>query len=170
MTNREANPPPVRSGRPSANELFSRAAAGTAYLAILSLFLAELAETNFLFVFVVVFITLMFEFALFLTLAAGWALRAPRPRFQLRLSSIFLVVAMVAIYLAGIRRIVAAAGLSGQLPLSGWLGTCILGLIFMALSIPYVLLLGEAMLWAAVWLVRRPPLASWLRRFGRRRG
>jgi hypothetical protein len=116
-----------------------------------------------------VFITVMFEFALALVLAAGWASETRRGHFQLRLSSIFLVVVIIAIYLSALRWIVTSDGSSENLTMSVWLAALIYSLVFIAVSLPFILFLGEAMLWLAVWLLRRPFLTRLVRRFAQRR-
>ena len=142
---------------------------GAAYLAFISLGLSQAVKASFLLVLAMVFITVMFEFALALVLAAGWASETRRGQFQLRLSSIFLVVVIIAIYLSALRWIVTSDGSSENLTMSVWLAALIYSLVFIAVSLPFILFLGEAMLWLAVWLLRRPFLTRLVRRFAQRR-
>ena len=169
MTNRPTNQPPARAERPIVTNLVLRGASGVAYLAFISFGLSQAVKASYLLVLALVFITIMVEFALVLMLAAGWASQIRRGPFQLQLSSIFLIVVIIAIYLSALRWIVTADASSENLSIFDWLGVLIYGLIFIAVSFPFVLFLGEAMLWLAVWLVRRPFLTRSLRRLAQRR-
>ena len=142
---------------------------GAAYLAFISLELSQAVKASYLLVFALVSITIMVEFTLALLLAAGWASKTRGGPFQLQLSSIFLVVVIIAIYLSALRWIVTATGSSENLAISVWLVALIYGLVFIAVSLPFVLFLGEAMLWLTVFLVRRPFLTRLLRRLAQRR-
>ena len=86
-----------------------------AYLAFISFGLSQAVKASYLLVLALVFITIMVEFALVLMLAAGWASQIRRGPFQLQLSSIFLIVVIIAIYLSALRWIVTADASSENL-------------------------------------------------------
>ena len=92
MNERQLDTSAARVARPSVTTLIVRGTGGAAYLAIIALGLAEAAKTSYLVVLALVFVTVMVEFTLILVLVAGWASSQSAGPFQLRLSSVFLVL------------------------------------------------------------------------------
>ena len=88
-----------------------------------------------------------------------WALRKDSRRGQFGLGSLLFLTLFVSLYLGSIRGLMM---LVPGAPAEGWmiLLVALFGLIPVAVSIPFILMMLDALLWAAVWLVkryRRPP-------------
>ncbi|NUQ63345.1 MAG: hypothetical protein HUU20_12770 [Pirellulales bacterium] len=83
-----------------------------------------------------------------------WALRKDGKLGQFGLGSLLFLTFFVALYLSAIRALVSLApGVSVE----GWtlFQAALLGLIPIAISIPFLLPMLDAILWVAVWLVKR---------------
>jgi hypothetical protein len=142
---------------------------GGLYLAFLSVFIAELTGASYGVSLATVSATAITLFALSLVLAARWALRPSLRGCQLELGSLFLLTAILAVYLAAIRGLLAAAAVPMErLNLGAWIGILMGSFCLLLFSAPFILVLGDSLLSLAAWLVWRPAVQRWLRRLRQR--
>ena len=154
---------------PSVERLLRGFCLGGGYLALVSGVFAAIAGAPYFVTLFVVLATAVTLLILSLMVALRWSLRANRGRFQLELASIFLLVAIVAVYLAALRWLMNAAALdSGRLKPISWADILVRMLFLSLISAPFVLMLGDSILALAAWFVWRPRVQAVLRRWFRK--
>jgi hypothetical protein len=129
---------------------------GLAWLCFLALPLSVVSKAPFWVVLLVLFTGAVFTGGLALWWLWLWALRKDGRPGQFGLGSLFFLMAFVSLYLGAVR------GLMLLLPVPGardeplaFFFLALGGLVAIILSVPFVLRMLDALLWAAVWLVRR---------------
>lgn len=153
---------------PSLKRLLRGFCLGGGYLALVSGTLAAMAHAPYLVTLLVVLATAVALFMLSLAVALRWSLRVQQGRFQLELASIFLLVAIVSVYLAAVRWLISGAAIDpGRLNPLSWADILFRILLLSLLAAPFVLLLGDSILALAAWLVWRPWVQAVLRRWFR---
>jgi hypothetical protein len=151
---------------PSTLRLLRGFVVGGGYLALVAATLAGVTEQPYLPCLGMVLLTGLTLFVLALMLAGRWAFREQGGRWQLDLASAFLLVTMVAICLAAMRWLAQNTWLRGtSWSLESWTQTTIWSACLLVLCVPFVLLLGDAILALAAWFVWRPCVRACLRRW-----
>lgn len=148
---------------------FTRFLFGLVYLAFISSMIAQGTRQPFWVIFAVVFSGAVFTCGLALWWLTLWALRKDARWGQFGLGSLLFLTAFVAIYFSAVRWLVTmlpnvqrAATLPNIAPQDtqpwAFLQIAMWGLIIVVVSIPYMLVMTDGLLWAAVWLVKQPAL------------
>lgn len=149
--------------------LWFRFLTGLAYTALIANVFSVCTNCTYPFAFVAVLGSFFLYGGLGLWWLTLWARQRDARPGQFGVGSLLLLMVFAAMFLGTVRWIVVQV--SQQWPQSDGIGVfCIFAVICLLLaciSIPFILWMSEAMLWAAVWFVRRPQVRRLLR--GRRK-
>jgi len=145
------SPQAVPNSRP---RLIGQFVAALAYLAMISGVLAELTGVGFVLVFAAVMAGIVFTGTATLAWATAWALRDNARQSQISILTMLFLTLLAAVYLGAIRWLTDAAGdrIGGG---ASFVAVAAIGGFLTLLSLPFVILLMESLVWFAVWLVRR---------------
>jgi hypothetical protein len=151
--NTKPEPPPT-----SRFTLLLRFLGGLAYMAILSAVFSEVAETEFLLVFLAVVCGALFSCGLALFWAVGAVLSGTGRPGQFGIRSLLFLTVYVAIYASLVRWLaIHSSNAEDALPIIAFF--C---LVLMMVSVPVLIFWTESLVWTAVWIVRRNCVQSWL--------
>ena len=140
--------------------------ASLVYLAMVAVGVTAATGHHFLIVFVGVVLGAVFCSGLALFWMTLWALRDDDRPGQFGLGSLFFLTGFVSIYFATVRWLVVAGQrnwASEENTTGLFLTISAICLVLLAITIPFVLLLTESLIWFAVWIVHRPAVRRWLR-------
>ena len=129
---------------------------GVFYLAVISMVLAESTDSNFFVVFGAVTTGVIFTGTIILVWAASCAIRVDAHRSQFSILTLLVLTLLAAIYLSAIRLFADLAGERLGAGDSNFLVAAVICLILTGVSLPFLLLFMDSLVWLAVWLVRRP--------------
>lgn len=159
-----ATTPEMASGLPvpevQRSQLWLRFMAGLAWLAVMAELLSRLADRPFAVVYAVTVGVSLFASGLALTWLYRWALNENSRERQFGISSLLFATTFIAIYFAGVRWAAAQveARVHEHLPWQALAAIIVAWTVFIGVTCPFVLWITEALLWFAVWLVRKPPV------------
>jgi len=129
---------------------------GLGYLAMVSLILSQIIRQPFWAMFLIVFLGAVFICGLALWWLTLWARGQDRRQGQFRLRSLIFLTAFVALYFGAVRTVVTALPTASREG-SAFLLVALFGIVPIAISIPFVLVVTDALLWTILWLKRRYP-------------
>jgi hypothetical protein len=147
--------------RPTTVTLVRGFLAGACYLLFAAKLITVVTEHSLLAALAISASSALAVFSIALVLLVRRAMGDEGRPWQIHLSSLFLIVAVVSIYLAVMRWL--ASGIDPELPNDWWVVLLGLSVTLIILGIPFVLFLGESLLWLAVWIIRRRTV-RWLLR------
>jgi hypothetical protein len=138
--------------------------AGLLYLALVAGIFCLITGSPFPLVFAAVVAGSLFCGGLGLAWITLWAVRKDARLGQFTVGSLLFLMVFVAIFFGMVRwlatRIAEQDGAPDDLFMFAWF--TVMCLVLTGVAIPLVLRMTEAVLWAAVWLVRRPAVRHWL--------
>lgn len=146
-------------------QLWSRFVVGMAWLAIMAVGVSLMTGQSFFGAYLAVLCSALFASAVALAWLIRWASKEENRERQFGLGSLFFFVTLLAICFAGMSAILRGmavhetAGLpAGTRQPPAWLivPLGIYCLVLILISVPFVMGIVEALMWFAVWLVRRP--------------
>lgn len=147
----------------SRSRLACQFAGGMLYVAMVSTLLAEFTDGSFWIVFAAVVSGAVFTGTVILTWATLWALRQDTRKNQFSIQTLLFLMTVSAVFLGVVRLL---ADLSADRLGTGnasLLAVAVSCLILTVLSLPFLALIMESLVWFAAWLVRRPWVQRWLR-------
>ncbi|MHB8900187.1 MAG: hypothetical protein ACYC6Y_15670 [Thermoguttaceae bacterium] len=136
---------------------------GLLYLAFISMLLAGLIQCNFFLVLGAVTTGVVLTGTIILVWAASCAIRTDAHRSQFSILTLMFLTLLTAIYLSAIRLFTDLAGERLGTGDSIFPGAAVICLILTGISLPFLLLFMDSLVWLAVWLVRRPWVQRCLR-------
>lgn len=136
------------------------------YFFMLAAILSVFTDTPLLWNLVLIFTAAMTVFLAGLALAVRWAARGEQERPQFSLGTILFITSLAAIYFGVARSIGMGTRVETWV---GWMGVFLYSGILLVLACPATLLMGDLLLGLAAWLVHRPAVQRWLRRWSRAR-
>lgn len=126
------------------------------YLVIICPALVLLTDCHPLLVFLAVMTGVIFTSTVVLAWATLWAIRKNTRENQFSISTILLLTLLAAAYLGAIRWIADLAGEQLGAGSQTFLAAAVICVILTIVSLPFLVLTMESLIWFAVWLVRRP--------------
>jgi hypothetical protein len=138
--------------------------ASLVYLLLVCPILSILTDCHPLLVFLAVMAGVVFTATVILVWVTSWAMRTDSRRNQFSILTLLFLTLLAAIYLGAIRWI---ADLSGDRLGAGgqtFLAAAVLCVILTLISLPFLVLVMESLVWFAAWLVRRPWVQRRIRR------
>lgn len=145
----------------STGQLAIRFFTGMSYLCLVAGLIAFTTQYSFFYALLVVVALAL----LAIVPAALWMQLPSDQRRQFRLNWLFLLPILPAAYLAAVRWVCVGAGLQlDALPAEAWLFALLAVIPVCVLSYPFLVFLGESLMWLAVWIVRRRSVQTWLAR------
>lgn len=152
---------------PSALGLATKFLTGLLYLAAVAGLMGGATGREFLPSLLVVATSAAITTAVCLVLLTRWSVRDVVGPKQFRLATLLIVTGLFSVLFAVVRWFATGPGRPGpRLPSDGmiWLETFVLGVGLTLISVPFLLSMAEALVWAAVWIVRRKVVRAWLQR------
>ena len=134
------------------------------YLAIICPILALLTDCHLLLVFLAVMTGVVFTGAVILVWATMWAIRKDTRENQFSISALLILTLLTAAYLGAIRWIADLAGEQLGTGNQTFLAAAVICVILTIVSLPFLVLTMESLVWFAAWLVRRRSVQEWIRR------
>lgn len=128
-------------------------AIGSSSLALMSIPLSYITQAPYWLVLAMVFATAVLTAIAVGVVAAGWLFDKSSKRGQLRLSWLFVLIGLLAVYLSLIRWTVVRMGMD-QSSAESWIGVAFVAVIAFAFAFLPALYAGEPVLWFAAWAVR----------------
>jgi hypothetical protein len=146
--------------------LWLRFLAGILYLAVLAILLCAATNIHYLWAFAILLAGAVVSTILGLKWLTLWAQRKESQLGQFQIGSLFFLTALLAMLFGAVRWSVVRVATQNHLPLDeAWpfvLGTLI-WLIAVAIALPLVLGMAEAVLWTSVWMIRQPTVRRAIR-------
>ncbi len=145
--------------------LWLRFLTGLVYTAFIANFFSLGTDSTFFFAFVAVLGIFVIYSGLGIWWLTLWAKQKDARPGQFGIGSLLLVTVWVAIFLNTVRWIVVRASEQSHeaFGVDAFCKVALICLVLACSSIPFVLSMSEAVLWAAVWLINRPRVRQWLR-------
>ena len=141
---------------------------GFAYLALVAWILSSITDVGFLPMFVAVVIAAAFCTTLAIVWLTCWALREDARPGQFGLASLFFLTTLAAIYFGVIRWLMVHykpfPAYRSNDHLETYMALAVVCLFLALVAVPFLLVTAETVVWAAVWIVRRPIVRRWLHR------
>lgn len=136
---------------------------GLLYLACISMPLAGLIQCNFFLVLGAVTTGVVFTGTIVLVWAASCASRTDAHRSQFSILTLLVLTLLAAIYLGTVRYLADLIDIRVGTGQPTFLIAAVICLILTGISLPFLLLFMDSLVWIAVWLVRRPWVQRCLR-------
>lgn len=137
---------------------------GVLYLAFASALITTFIDGSFLLVFAAVITGAVFTGAMTVAWAGSWATRSELRTKQFTIRTLLFLTLIAAAYLGAVRWIAELAGGRVGNESQTFLASGVMCLVLTGISLPFLLIFMDSLVWFAVWLVRRPWVRAWLRR------
>lgn len=152
---------------PAAVTLAAKFLAGLLYLTVVAGLMGSVSGREFWPSLLVVATSATIGTAVCLVLLTRWSVTAVTGPRQFRLATLMIVTGLFSIHFGVVRWFATGrGGHEPRLPSDGpiWINTFVLGVGLTLISVPFLLSMAEALVWAAVWIVRRKAVRAWLLR------
>jgi hypothetical protein len=163
-------PPPDRPPMPAPWRRWFWFFAGLGYLAVVALAVTAMTEAPYLLVFPGLVAGALFCGNLVLLWMTLWARRKDSRLGQFTIGSMLFLMTFTAFFFGFVRWLTTRALQRWPSPnaTEPFVVIAIMCLVLTFVSVPFVVGMTDAVLWAAVWCIRRPRVRRWLRKEGRK--
>lgn len=134
------------------------------YLAVVCPILSVLTDCHIFLVFLAVMAGVVFTGTVILVWITSWAMRKDSRGNQFSILTLLFLTLLVATYLGAIRWLADLAGDELGAGEHTFLAAAAICVILTLISLPFMVLIMESLVWFAAWLVRRPWVQQWIRR------
>ena len=144
--------------------LWTKFLVGSLYLTFVAAFFALITDSNFLKIWLAVFLGVIFLGILALAWLTGWAQRNDGRLGQFGIPSLLYLTVFVAIFFSVVRWLAVNDRFTDEIGARDYVGAAIICACLFGFGASLMIGFMESLVWSTVWIVRRRPMRRWLLR------